>query len=212
MTIRALILIAVIAVLFVAGLAFSRVLGDVANQQLYPGEMLKLNRMVALIAVIYLFSSALPFVPGAEIGLAMMMTFGARAAVLVYGCMVLALLLSFAVGCMVPSAALARGFRFVGLTRAADLVRKTMGMSPSERQQYLSAKAPNRLVPALLRHRYLALALAFNIPGNSLIGGGGGIAMFAGMSGLFSHAGYLLTVVLAVAPVPVLIVLIGYNP
>ena len=44
--------------------------------------------------------------------------------------------------------------------------------------------APTRLLPFLLRYRYVALALAFNLPGNAVLGGGGGIAMMAGLSGI----------------------------
>jgi len=56
-----------------------------------------------------------------------------------------------------------------------------------------------------LRHRYLALAVLFNLPGNMLIGGGGGIALIAGMSGLYRSTNYFITVTLAVAPVPLII-------
>jgi hypothetical protein len=38
-------------------------------------------------------------------------------------------------------------------------------------------------------------------------GGGGGIAMIAGMTGLYSLPRYLLTVAIAVAPVPLIITL-----
>jgi hypothetical protein len=43
-----------------------------------------------------------------------------------------------------------------------------------------------------------------NVPGNGLVGGGGGIAFMVGMSGLFSLNGYILTLLIAVAPVPLL--------
>jgi hypothetical protein len=69
----------------------------------------------------------------------------------------------------------------------------------------LSEKAPPGVLPFLLRHRFIALAVAINLPGNILIGGGGGIAMFAGMSGIFPFPMYLLTIVLAVAPVPLIL-------
>jgi hypothetical protein len=56
------------------------------------------------------------------------------------------------------------------------------------------------------------LALAFNLPGNTLLGGGGGIALAAGMSGLYRPVAYLATVVLAVAPVPLLFLITGVRP
>jgi hypothetical protein len=77
---------------------------------------------------------------------------------------------------------------------------------------YLLQIAPTRVVPFLLRHRYLALALAFNLPGNALIGGGGGIALLAGLSRQFRYPHYLLMLCLAIAPVPVLLLLTGWRP
>jgi len=63
-------------------------------------------------------------------------------------------------------------------------------LEKKERLNLLIDRAPKRLLPLLLRHRYLALAAALNIPGNYIIGGGGGIALFAGVSRLFSVTGF----------------------
>jgi hypothetical protein len=49
-----------------------------------------------------------------------------------------------------------------------------------------------------------------NIPGNIVIGGGGGIAMIAGLTGLYSFPRYLLTIAIAVAPIPLAITLTEY--
>ncbi|MBL4615404.1 MAG: hypothetical protein JKY27_11110 [Magnetovibrio sp.] len=57
-------------------------------------------------------------------------------------------------------------------------------------------------MPFLLRHRYLAVVVALNVPGNALIGGGGGICMAAGISGLFSWPRFLISIAIAVSPVP----------
>jgi hypothetical protein len=46
-----------------------------------------------------------------------------------------------------------------------------------------------------------------NMPGNSLIGGGGGIAMAAGYSRAFSYPAFLACAAVAVAPVPGLVLL-----
>ena len=75
----------------------------------------------------------------------------------------------------------------------------------------LVEKAPNRILPFLLQHRHIALALALNIPGNFVIGGGGGIAMFAGISRLYSLPAFLLIIALAVSPVPLAVFLIGKS-
>jgi len=51
--------------------------------------------------------------------------------------------------------------------------------------------------------------VALNIPGNYVIGGGGGIALIAGVSRVYSIPGFLLTILLAVAPVPLAVVVFG---
>lgn len=77
------------------------------------------------------------------------------------------------------------------------------------RLNLLFERAPSRIVPFLLRHRYIAIAVALNIPGNSVIGGGGGIAFVAGLSRLFSFPLYLLAVAIGVSPVVILFLIFG---
>ena len=54
----------------------------------------------------------------------------------------------------------------------------------------------------LVRHRYLTMIVLLNLPGNSLVGGGGGLALAAGMSGFFRFPMFFATLLVAVAPVP----------
>lgn len=72
---------------------------------------------------------------------------------------------------------------------------------------YLIEIAPARWVPLLLRHRYLAMIVVLNLPGNSLLGGGGGLALAAGMSGLFRLPWFVATLLVAVAPLPLFFLL-----
>jgi hypothetical protein len=51
------------------------------------------------------------------------------------------------------------------------------------------------------------LVLLLNLPGNALIGGGGGIAMMAGLSRLYSFPLYLFLISVAVLPGPILVIL-----
>jgi hypothetical protein len=62
-----------------------------------------------------------------------------------------------------------------------------------------------------LRYRYLALALAVNTPGNSVIGGGGGIMMMVGLSGIFAPLPTLLTIAIAVSPIPLAVIFLGLR-
>jgi hypothetical protein len=64
------------------------------------------------------------------------------------------------------------------------------------------ATAPARVAPFLLDHRYATSAVLLNLPGNALLGGGGGIGLIIGMSRLIPFHKYLLLIAVAVAPVP----------
>ncbi|SHG54644.1 hypothetical protein [Cognatishimia maritima] len=167
--------------------------------------------MTLVVAGLFLVTSAIPFVPGAEIGFGLMMVFGARIAVLVYLCMVAALWLAFAVGHLVPLSLLTRIFTALHLKRAAFFVRQAEEMTGAERRSFLTQNVPGRYLPLLLRYRYLAIAVLFNIPGNAVLGGGGGIALFAGMSRLYSPVWFCVATALAVAPVPILFLLFGVH-
>lgn len=168
--------------------------------------------MTLVVAAIFLITSAIPFVPGAEIGFALMMVFGARIAVLVYACMVAALWMAFGAGHLLPKSTLRGLFVALKLKRAAVFVRQTETMTAAERRSFLTQNMPGRILPFLMKNRYLAIFVLFNLPGNAVLGGGGGIALFAGMSRLFSPLGFCLASALAVAPVPLLFVLFGYRP
>jgi len=96
-----------------------------------------------------------------------------------------------------------------GLRRAKDLVQKLQPLSTEQRFELLIEHAPKRIVPMLLKHRYVAVMVALNLPGNAVIGGGGGIALLAGMSGLFTVPRFLASVALAALPVPLAIMLTG---
>ncbi len=168
--------------------------------------------MAVLIAAIYLVASAVPFVPGAEIGLALIAVFGSRVALLVYSCMVGALLIAFLAGRYVPLRVLAAVLGYLGLDRARSELVRFSAMEPGGRLAALIEQSPRRWVPFLLKHRYLALAVMLNVPGNSLLGGGGGLSLLAGMSGLFGPAAFFVTILVAVAPIPLAVLLFGYRP
>lgn len=187
-------------------------LTGLVEMDLRPSTEPRIHAMLMLATAVYVVASALPFVPGAEIGLGLMAAFGVQVVLLVYAAMVAALLIAFLMGRLVPASALGAIFGFVGLRRARALVEHMNGLPSTERLPFLVARAPTRIVPALLRHRYIAIAVVFNLPGNTLIGGGGGISLLAGMSGLFTSLYFAIAVAVAVAPIPLLILLTGYQP
>lgn len=147
----------------------------------------------------------LPFVPGMELGMALMMLLGPHGIGLVYGASVFAFALGFLVGRCFPLRLLAGLLDWLHLRQAAVLVRTMSPLLPEQRLALLLRRAPLRAVPFLLRHRYLAVAVAYNLPGNAIIGGGGGISLVAGMSGLFRLPLFVAMVAVAIAPLPLLI-------
>ncbi|MDX1605028.1 MAG: hypothetical protein R3202_02480 [Candidatus Competibacterales bacterium] len=164
----------------------------------------------ALAFLLYALLLSIPFVPGVELGWVLMMLLGPRGVVGVYLATVGGLLLSFWAGRAIPLLACGRLLEWLHLGRAAQFIARLQPLDADQRLRLLVLRAPVRIVPFLLRHRYLALAVAFNLPGNTLLGGGGGIALVAGMSGLFAPLRYTLVLVLAVSPVPLLL-LTGHS-
>ena len=162
--------------------------------------------------IIYVLALATPFVPGVEISFAIMLLLGSKGIVAMYLATLIGLSLAYAVGRQVPLTSIAAMLAWLRQERAGKLVQ-TLAQVPRDQQlDYLLQIAPVRLIPFLLRHRYLALALAFNLPGNALIGGGGGIALLAGLSRQFRYPHYLLMLCVAIAPVPALLLLTGWRP
>ncbi len=167
--------------------------------------------MLATILALYALLIATPFVPGVEIGIATLMIWGAAAAPAVYGATVAGLLLAFAGGRLVPQTWLSSLLADSGLSGTADRLAAFAQMPPAARLQLLAARLPRRLRP-LVRSRYLILGLLLNLPGSTLMGGGGGIMLLAGCSRLFTGPWLVLTVLVAVAPVPLAIWLTGLQP
>ncbi|NNE21213.1 MAG: hypothetical protein HKN11_01250 [Rhizobiales bacterium] len=197
-----------VGLLIAANLAVHTI-ADSLNFQVRPGNEDAVHRTITVSAALYSILLAIPFVPGAEIGLALIAMLGPPIAFLVYVCTLAGLSLSFVVGRLIPLSVLIRLSEDIRFKRMSELLKAIEPLDQQERLAFLADKAPNRHLPFLLRHRYLALAVALNVPGNFLIGGGGGIAMLAGVSRLFSIPGFLLTIAAAVAPVPIAVFIFG---
>ncbi|MDX1757801.1 MAG: hypothetical protein R3175_17220 [Marinobacter sp.] len=166
--------------------------------------------MIVLTATgLYILLMAVPFMPGIEIGLALLVLLGGEGALLVYLSTVASLSLSYGLGRLMPGNSISRLLSWLHFARAAELARQMEGRSHSERLELLYRRVPGGVLPFVLRHRFVTVAVLLNTPGNALIGGGGGIGMVLGMSRLIPYYQYLLTMALAVAPVPLLFYLAG---
>ena len=201
--------IAAVIALLVAANFLAHSVADGLNFQIRVGNEDAVHRAIMVAATLYSLLLALPFVPGAEIGLAMISILGPRIAFLVYVCTVAGLSLSFIIGRTIPLSALVRITNKLNLYRTNKLLTDLNARNREEKLEHLSNLTSNRVLRWLLRSRYLSLGIALNVPGNFIIGGGGGIALIAGISRLYSFPGFLITIAIAVAPVPVAVFLIG---
>lgn len=184
---------------------------DVLGLEVTPRNEHIFHRIIMGSVLVYALLIAIPFVPGIEIGLALLVIVGPGIAALVYGATVLGLFLSFLIGHFVPQAWLKSLFTFFHLAKARRLIGDLEHLGIEERIALLVSRAPRGIVPPLLRYRYIALALVLNVPGNALIGGGGGISMMAGLSRLYSLPAFLVTLALAVSPVPLAVFIFGQD-
>lgn len=168
--------------------------------------------MLAGLLMVYAVLIAVPFVPGIEVGLALMAIEGPGVAPAIYLATVGGLALAYAAGERVPLRQLQRLAAELGLRRAGGFIAAADRMDRDQRLEALRARAPAWLRPVLVRYRYLLIGLLVNLPGNAVIGGGGGILALAGLSRLFRPLPTLLMLLVAVAPVPAAFWLWGDGP
>ncbi len=197
-----------IAVLLLAAWG-AHMVRDALDLQIRPDNEQQVHRMIMLGAAAYIVLLALPFVPGAEIGLAMLAAFGAAIAPLIYVCTVASMILAYTLGRFLPIDVLRRVLSTLRMHRAADIVARAAPLSGEGRVAMLLEGQSARALRLAVRYRYIALAVAVNTPGNSVIGGGGGIMLMAGLSGIFSPLATVATIAIAVSPVPLAMVLFG---
>lgn len=157
----------------------------------------------------YIVALALPFVPGVEIGLMIMMLYGAAGAVAAYVATIAGLGLAFAAGRLIPAQGFARLLARVGV--AVPDVPLDQAMRRVVAGENPSGSRWMRTLGRLLAYRYLTLGVALNLPGNSVFGGGGGIAVLCGASRQFAWPWFLLTAAVATAPVPLLVLIGGLD-
>jgi hypothetical protein len=200
--------VSALLLLIVGANVVAGVVADGLQMEIRPSNEDLAHRIIMVSAILYIALIAIPFVPGIEVGLALMGVLGPPIVLLIYLCTVAGLAMSFLVGRVVSLRGLIKLLEEIRFARASELFGTIEPMDMDDRLRFLVQKAPNRFVPSLLRHRYLALAIALNLPGNLLLGGGG-IALVAGISRLYSVPGFLATVACAVAPVPLAVLVLG---
>ncbi len=158
--------------------------------------------IILLILLAYAVLIATPFVPGIEIGFGLAAMQGPSIAPLLYIFTVLGLSTSYLVGRFVHASYVEQVLRDIGLKRAAQFIAEMDQLSTQERLDLLRNRLPKFLAPVLADGRYLMLAVLINIPGNAIIGGGGGICLGCGLSRIFTPGLTLLVIAIAVLPFP----------
>lgn len=151
---------------------------------------------LSYVLLVFVVAAAIPFVPGAEIGFGLVMVFGAEVALQVYFSMLLALILAFLAGQIVPPEQSARRLRLF------DAKLRLLKMQARNKIYGNSVIFVAVAFQLLTRNKHLGLFAVLNTPGNSVLGGGGEIAFLAGASRRFSFFGFAVTASVAVLPIP----------
>lgn len=147
----------------------------------------------------------LPFVPSVEMGLLMMAVFGRDGAIAAWLATITGLSLAYAAGRYMPVDFLQSWLARHGLPTASPGSGSVLDTWLDPQDGGRAKGATRRLARFLLGHRYLLFAVLINMPGNSLLGGGGGIALVSGFARLYRWPWFVLTVALASLPIPLLV-------
>ncbi len=144
-----------------ANIGVSRLVGAL-EIQIWPEHLEIVDRAVLVGVILYIVLKATPFLPGIELGLALMIMLGPKGVLVTYICTLIALTISFGLGRLVPAHALVSFLHWLHLARAAALLSSFNAVAPEKRLQYLAQRSSKRAVPALVKRRYLILALLLN--------------------------------------------------
>ncbi len=152
--------------------------------------------------IVYALLLSMPFVPGFELGLAIILLMGNLGVIVVYIATVAGLNLAFALGRCLPERYSTRLLSIVLKNKDGKLVDFPQQNFAAEKG--IVQRVGRNIFVFASRCPYLLLAMLFNLPGNTAIGGGGGIALVSGMNDRVSWLGYLVTVMIATSPIPIL--------
>lgn len=143
--------------------------------------------LLAFGSCIYLLGMCLPFVPGIELGLMLMMLFGLPGIVVVYSATQIALNLAYHLG-----------------------GRFGQGLEQRIQNGIHSPKTPRIirfLMQSMRRSPALVFLLLLNLPGNAMIGGAGGISALYGILRVLPPGRFFIVALLATLPVPLTLLL-----
>ena len=137
--------------------------------------------------IIYAMVLIIPFAPGMEIGVLIMAMFATPGIIAAWITTVIALTLAFIIG--------RAGQHLLWIQRLLFLAH----------QQHSLPLSVTWVRSKLAQYPYLTIAILLNLPGNTFIGGGGGISIVSGALGSVSLKGFATTVALSSSIVPIIL-------
>lgn len=176
---QALFLIALLAMLWL--LMFSD--GDGLFAAWIAANNWPVYRVVLVTTILYALLLAIPFFPSVELGWLVMAAFGTVGILAIWLVTPLGLLLAYTVG-----------YWLRDWPRVAQL-RQRIAVMPEQPCDNWRQRALQWVLSRLGAHPYLMLAVLINLPGNWMIGGGGGIGVMAGASGLYRPCWFVLVLI-----------------
>ncbi len=203
-------LLAVFALVFVMKLGIDTLMAKII---LFESDAAARAMTGLLITVMigYAILLAIPFIPGVEIGIAILLLEGAPAAPMVYLATVAGLLLAFLIGQYAPLPRLIQFANDLYLYRISGLLERISLTPRNDRLDAMHDRLPRWLAPLFCNYRYVTLGFAVNLPGNIALGGGGGIMMAGGLSRLFQTRFMVITILIATLPIPLAVWLLGAD-
>lgn len=182
-----------------------------ANAEVQHGTAPLRPLMLVVFLLVYALLIGLPFVPGVEVGLALMAIEGPWIAPWIYLATATGLIAAYAAGEALSYPRLHRILADLNLTTACNLIDRLQPLGKADRLTLLQARAPLWARPLVSRFRYVLMAIVINMPGNSVVGGGGGVMFLAGFSRLFHAPAMIATILIAVSPVPLAVWFLGID-
>lgn len=146
------------------------------------------------VCIIYSVLLMVPYMPGMEVGLIIMMVFGPMGIVGAWLSTVFGMTMAFFIGTKIKKTAYMQVF-----------ITRVNALSQSNPEQGRLRKVLAYWLRLLSISPYLSTAVLINLPGNSLIGGGGGIALTAGALSEMMLMKFVFTIALASAILPTLL-------
>lgn len=172
-----------------SGIAYLLMGGNEVLEQLMHSSTLPMWAWLVITCSLYAMVLMIPFAPGLELGLLIMAMFGIPGIIGAWTATVIGLCMAFIVG---------------QLTRDSRLISAV-------KRKFLSHEGKSKAIrwirKRLAQFPYVSLALLLNVPGNMVIGGGGGIALSAGALGNLSLSRFFITVVMACGVVPMMLII-----